>query len=358
MKWAWIIVYPGILLSFIGLNNIFPSRAEAGKLKYRIKFQLGSEYDTNTNRQEGGEGQKDGLTRFHVNSRILYFPDRRTSFNAAYQLGGRVHFKQAPEDVLVNVGSLMVRHRFARRANFGFEVFIKDRTERIGDTDYLTANGGAFMEFGLARSVWMRLRIGYGGFNYKPDGRFDYMEDRYSMDFLFYPLRRLRLTAGYSLSRRHFDSGILMNPVNSNWSPYGGESRNDHLHTAHISARYMRGILIQGGYDFTACFSNSYGTSYTSHRFHLLLSMRAFWRMFIHLYATFRILQYADTIYIQDPTQFLEDENRSSISLKLSRAITGKLSLEASYSYYANLGISNNLSYARHIIFMGLAFRI
>ena len=62
------------------------------------------------------------------------------------------------------------------------------------------------------------------------------------------------------------------------------------------------------------------------------------------------------TLPVLDPVLFVEDDNRNFVSVKLTRALAPKLSLEARWSFYASGFSGDPLYYRRHVAGLGVAY--
>ena len=79
---------------FLVLALVSPASLEAKKVKFRLRFQAGTEYDSNALRQEGGQTRGDWLTRLHLRSRLtLSFSP--IQLELGYQAAGRLYYRQA-----------------------------------------------------------------------------------------------------------------------------------------------------------------------------------------------------------------------------------------------------------------------
>jgi len=122
-------------------------------------------------------------------------------------------------------------------------------------------------------------------------------------------------------------------------------------------------VLIGAGYAFHYNASNSYGDTVMRHYAGLRFATALPFAFFLAARADLLFAFYRDQITIgatMTGSRFnsIDDENRSSVRVDLSRDVTDRVRLFARYTFYASELGSNNGSYARHTMLLSLAFLI
>jgi hypothetical protein len=341
------------------LGCALPARAE---IDYRLKVQAGSEVDTNAERKEGAQaGRTDGVTRVLLRGAVAHRPDSRTLLSARIDVASKLFYHAATEDVFIAGARLYAEHRLSSSFMLAVDGTVKDRRERVSETAYFLGQGGASLGLGLRRGLHLRLRAGYGGFVFRADDpSFGYQGDDYSASLHAAVSRRLRLAGTYAFARRSYLSYVYRE------EPGGGglqarldptTLRGDLVHTVDVRARYLRTVLLEGGYTFEAVSSNSLGFSYTSHRLGAQLSARLPGQLYLHVGGALRFLSFGDRIFL-NTVLFIEDDNRNWVAVKVSREVGKGFALEATYRFYASVFAQDVLFYRRHVAGFGVAYAL
>ena len=351
---------PRVLLLSLALGALGAGRmpARADGFDWRLKAQLAFEVDTNAERKEGrAPGAVDGDTRLLLRGSLAWRFAERHALSLRVDLGGKVFFQARDEDLFISSATLGYDFRAHDRVSFDVDATIKDRHERVDETAYLNAAGGGAVRFVLASKLDLRLRAGYARFLFRADdASFGYRGDDYALTLVAYPARRVRLSASYGFARRAYDAKVFLpDPVSPGVVKLGQDTRGDDVHSAELRARVLRVVLVDASYTFQAVRSNSYGFSYLRHRVGLQLSAKLPWGVFGHLGGALQWLSFRDPVFL-DPVLFVEDDNRNFVSVKLTRALAPKLSLEARWSFYASGFSGDPLYYRRHVAGLGVAY--
>ena len=204
------------LAAFAALATMAFVLARAGAagpsaVDYRLKAQLVTEIDSNAERKEGAERSVDGATRLLARGSLTWRIAREHVLQTRLDLGAKVFFRLRDEDLFVTSGSLLYGWSPRPWLTLSVDGGLKDRHERIGETDYLQSFGGGALRFTLSRYFDLRLRAGYQRFEFRPDDfSFGYRGDDYSLELAAFPARRMRLSASYSFSRRDYRAPLFV----------------------------------------------------------------------------------------------------------------------------------------------------
>lgn len=221
-------------------------------------------------------------------------------------------------------------------------------------------------------------RIGYRTFEYKPDPLFDWAGDHYA---LFYSTTWWRgdpdqdpdatsidLHAGYQIERRGYDSSArtsscadedAADPLCSAGTRL---ARADLNHSLAAELVYTGERIYSARYELQVNDSNSHGESLVRQRLRAGLTTELWWRLYLTAEATVLVNVYLDPLLLardEQATTFvsIEDENRNSLSLHLSRPLGQHWAAEARYAIYSNEFTNDELSFRRQTAYLGMVYR-
>ncbi|HEY5952089.1 MAG TPA: hypothetical protein VIV40_41615, partial [Kofleriaceae bacterium] len=116
------------------------------------------------------------------------------------------------------------------------------------------------------------------------------------------------------------------------------------------------------GYQITIIDSNSFGQSLARHRITASGTAQLPGEIYGTLLAILQLDQYLDGLLVRRDLQQqeftnVEDENRSSLQLRLARVIGGSWSVEGRAAIWRNIaGGSMQLDFRRELIYLGLVY--
>jgi hypothetical protein len=212
---------------------------------------------------------------------------------------------------------------------------------------------------------------GYRLFVFKPDQSFDFNGPTASAD-----ARWARETAdGVAewdaavravYERRAFAGAPYVEPVTCTMPcppVLGTGARLDHFATAAVDlSRTGARLLVGAGYALHLNFSNSFGETVTRHFINAHVAASLPLDLYVAVHAEIVFAYYADHVFVAPPNMAgstyssIEDENRNSIRVDLSRNLTERLQLIARYSFYANSSTANDVTYRRQTALISLAY--
>jgi hypothetical protein len=174
---------------------------------------------------------------------------------------------------------------------------------------------------------------------------------------------------GAAMEHRRFNGRALVSPCNppsSNGLPcFGGERRTDNLIMTRVDVTRTGAVLTGIGYAFHYNLSNSVGETVMRHFVSARFATALPWRLYVAARADLLFAFYSERVAIGMPTSpgspyaTIEDENRSSARVDLSRDIGERWRIFARYTFYANeLGANSPLTYRRHTALLSAAFSL
>jgi hypothetical protein len=364
------------------------------KLALRAEFAL--EYDSNANRAEllnGTSTTQDFPTEsFLARSTVTGTLQWRRGANilrALAGVGGKVFFNPQVNDQDVLVTQLSVEDR--ARVHGGFDVgglvsyydasqldvappCLASGCNRHRDfrTGSVLARIGYFSDEGEAS-----VSGGWRGFQYKPDATFDFQGGQATVTTIARArvgaaerTSEIDVLASYHLERRFFSALQVVNtcppggPLGQSCYGPGPNTRDDWFHEGGVELTFVRNVLVAAGYGLQLNLSNSFGQSLLRHILSAKISFRLPWELYATIKGQLLITHYLDPVLLDLPVNSqtfvtIEDENRNALVLDLERPIRQSgLSIGARYSFYTNELGSTPVSFMRHVVYLGVSYKI
>lgn len=348
---------------------------------WTVTLEGGAEADSNVERVETGPGLDAapiaaGVARFGAR---LDHADKL--LGGAYSLGlsglGRyvLDSQASPENVALLAGDVRWLHPIGDRpVSVGFGVLAADAlavTEDIGDRTFSNLGVDGLLTLRGGDDKKLTLAVGGRDFRYKPDHEFDWNGPVASLrlDLTLYQdgatSFELSTTAGFE-SRTYnataFADGCAIGEMESPqcFAPTT-ITRRDRVQRIGAELTWVGSFVAAAGYQATVVDSNSYGQSLVRHRGTLSGTTELFWGLFATGLVQLEIDRYLNGLLVQSDfqhTEFtsLEDENRSSIQLRLARPLTPALSVEVRAAVWRGIGDSMSDSFSRELVYAGVVF--
>jgi len=218
----------------------------------------------------------------------------------------------------------------------------------------------------------LTLAAGGRSFAYKPDHDFDWYgpsaSARLDVTLWQHPdrIRSLELVATLGAEARSYNSNALASacpkgaPPDPSCSAGTSIPRRDRYQRAGVELTYTGSFLAAAGYQATLVDSNSYGQSVVRHRATLSATKDLKWQLYGTALATLQLDQYLDGLVVAEDLQnqtfsSIEDENRSSLQLRLARAVTAAWSVESRAAIWRDLG-GDMTSFRRELFYVGAIY--
>jgi hypothetical protein len=370
--------------------------AHAGEAtRYRLRGEVGAEYDSNVHRSETIDGVADPPIAASPAARVVVSGDLSDviSDGQTIALGAMAAAKlfataaARAEDLAVAQTSGAWRLRLGERTAVGLQAVYYEAFQRSTSDAALAIDRRDFRSLTpalrLARRLGERAEIaasgGYRLFVFKPDFDSNFQAPTGSLD-----LRWGResadggadweAAAGATVELRTFEGRALVSPCASATSnsgaaclPYPGASaRRDNFLMGHLEVTRTGRVLIGAGYALHWNSSNSYGETVTRHFATLHFAAALPLGLYLAARGELLIARYLHPVFVgQSAAQGLtylsvDDENRSSVRVDVSRALTDRLQLLARYTFYANeIGASGAAGhFRRQTALLSLSFTV
>lgn len=240
----------------------------------------------------------------------------------------------------------------------------------IGARTYRNLGGDALVMLGHGEDDHLLLGVGWRDFLYKPVGDFNWRGPVASarLDALLWHTpdrtRSLELAAAVGFEARSYDSAAMFN-----CAPDGSGNTCPMDSTLRRRDRYQRGgleltwtgeVVATGSYEVTVVDSNSYGQSLIRQRITAAATMEVLTALFVSATATLQIDQYPEGVPVSDllhqELTSLEDENRSSLQILITRALSTVWSLEVRGAIWRDFGTSG-ASFGRELVYAGVLYQ-
>jgi len=368
---------PMVAAGVLGLMKI--ARAEP----WTVTMETGAEADTNVERVETVAGAMTERIAAPVGRVGARFEHKGQALGGTYALGASalarlVASGQArSENVMLYAGEARWLHPIeSRPVAAGLSITAADALAITGGTGartFLNLGADGLLVLGNGEDRSLTLAFGGRDFSYKPSHAFDWqgMAANARLYVVLWQTsgktRTLELTTTFGFEERTYASNALSDVCQPGASPdprcYDGTSltRRDRYQRASFELDWVGAIAATVGYQLTVIDSNSYGQSLVRHRIMTSGTVELADKLFGTATATLQIDQYPDGVLFEKNIQHqeftnLEDENRSSLQLRIARALSAAWSLEARGVVWRDFGNTGEASFRRELIYAGVIY--
>jgi len=355
--------------------------AHAGS--WTVTLEGGAEADTNVQRVETGPGLMTepvaaGVMRLgaRVDHRGRALGGNYVAVAGALSrvVGSSV---ATTENVTLLTGELRyLRPVEERSISLGFGALVADARPLTDDVGARTfGNLGADALLVLRGGETRLLTLGFGArrFTYKENHEFDWTglvaSGRLDMT-LWQPAdatRSLELAAYVAFEAREYESTALANacppgaPPDDSCSAGTSITRRDRMQRIGAELTWNGRVVATAGYQLTVIDSNSYGQSLVRHRANVSVTRSLPLGLYGTALAILQLDQYPDGLVIKTDLQrreftSLDDENRSSLQLRLARPVSDAWSIESRAAIWRNLGADTETAFRRASLYAGAIY--
>ncbi len=351
-----------------------------------ITVEGGAEGDTNVQRVETGPGLETERVAAGV-LRVGGKLDKRDRlWGGGYQAVASMLARAVADPVASteNVALFTGEARYlrpleGRSVSLGAGVVAADAmplTDEIGARTFRNLGADALMVMDATESTHLSLGFGVRQFVYKENSEFDWdgVAATARLDStLWQPSGgtrsvELAVTAGFEL--RDYDSVALANicepgaDVNDGCSAATSRGRRDRLQRVGAEVTWVGRVVAAAGYQVTVIDSNSYGQSLVRHKATASATTTLWKGVYGTLLGQLQIDQYLDGLVIKTDTQrseftSLDDENRSSLQVRIGRPVSDAWSIEARGAIWRNIGgdvDAADVTFRRASIYVGAIY--
>ncbi len=243
--------------------------------------------------------------------------------------------------------------------------------------DRTFTNAGADGLLALSKGDGRSLTLAFGGrrFTYKPCEKFDWYgpSANLRLDLTLWEAaggtRSLELAAFGAVEARTYNDVALANACADNQMPERPDdcsaatslTRHDRYQRVGAELTWVGRVVAAVGYQLAVTDTNSYGQSLVRHRVNLAATTALPWSLYATALVTLQYDVYLDGLIVAKDLQnqtfgTLDDENRSSVQLRIARQLTKAWALESRLAYWRNLGGGDNASFRRSLLYIGAVF--
>lgn len=329
----------------------------AADVRGNARLWLGGGLDTNARRDFVSSGvgtvpdgflfalaQLDGQVTFAERLRLV----------GGYDGAVRKFVRLPSEDTLVQ--SAFVEGTVALGSLFAIGVTGRARDRRGAERDYTDLQGGALIDFFPNEQADVRLVVSAHRFIfwnrfaysfYGPDGT---LSARYRFN------RRHAVSLFGTFNPRTYNADATARPGPEGQEPPQPVTRRDNFFGGGVSYSYRGPFHLTVGYAYYDQASNSYGETIRRHRISATAGVRLPWKVTALASGTLQLSSFPDGVYLSpDLTVVEDDENSSSVTLKLVRPVHEHVEVDLRYAMYVNVLPLNQFFYMRHVVSLGLA---
>ncbi len=281
--------------------------------------------------------------------------DERVRSWATYDLAGR-KFASRPasaEDTLIQNLSAEALAPVLRTLSAGLTGRIRDR--RGADREYSDLLGLLVFDLTPDARLGVRLEGGAHRFLFR-DGPYSFSAPSATLTVRARLARRHQLSVFGNFEPRTFNANTNPNPADP--EPPPPTTRRDSFFTVGAAYSYKGPFVLTAGYAYVDSSSNSFGETVRLHRLTATAGVRLPWKLTLLASGTLRLATYPEGIYYPSlQVQLAEDdENASSLMLKLVRPIDARLEVDLRYAIYGNNFPTVDFVYRRQVASVGLTF--
>jgi hypothetical protein len=349
-----------------------------------VTFEGGAEADTNVQHVESGPGIADapvaaGVVR--LGGRIDH-KDHLLGGTYALSASGLTRTvldnSVQVEDVALLAGNVRWLHPVGDRpVSIGFDAIAIDdipTSDDVGARTFSNFGGDGLLVLKLAEDRTLSFAAGGRSFVYKPDHDFDWIGPTAAarLDLVLWQpsggTRTLALATTLSYEARAYNSHALANACAPGARPDPtclaptDLLRRDRYQRIGVELTWLGSSVIAVGYQLAIIDSNDFGQSLARHKVTASVTASLPWDLYFTAVGTLELDQYLDGLIVAtDETQRnfenLDDENESSVQLRLARAVSSSWSIEARAAAWRDLG-SNimDTAYKRSLVYLGAIF--
>lgn len=318
------------------------------------RLSLSPTWDSNVHRRSARTGVvADGALVLVGGLDLQWEPVPGQLTTLSWDGGGKLFSAERGADQAAN--ALVAGHELllADGLSGGVELRLKDRSVRNGDRAYTDLGAGASLQLHPGSFASPRLRAGYRSFVYAPDEAWSASGPWAGISVAIRPWSRHQFNAGYELQLRSFPDGDAFDAAGTPLGP-----RRDLVHQGQLGWSLRSRFLLSVGYLLAVTDSNSSGFSSLRHQLQAVAGVRLPAELFLNAQASLQYLVFPEGIRFSEDLLFgADDENLSSLSLKLSRPLGGDFTVEVRYQLYLATFARAPIGFERHVAGAGLGWR-
>lgn len=365
-----------------------PVSADAGRAQWALRLDAGSEFDSNVHRvEEGASADQDAVAApVARGGGKVDLSWRRTAtqrLTATGHGGGKLFLSEDAADENVVFGSLDARYdvvsksrrsmytaRGALYESFGYD---PGRGATLpGGRNFSTALAEGLLRLAGPDEHRIELAAGYRRFHYKLDGDFDWRGPEVGVRYQNTWWRgeeseapaSVELNFGYRVGLRDYTGRAFANGCSSEMTVGPmcflptALARTDVFHILAGELVYTGDRLYSMKYEASVADSNSFGQSLLRHRIEAGVTSEVGAGFFTSARLALVIDDYLDPLIVardvlSQSFSTIDEENRSSASVHVSRDLGQVWSIEARYAVITRALASDDTRFFRQVVYAG-----
>jgi hypothetical protein len=355
----------------------------AGAEPWTVTMESGAEADSNVERVETGSGLMTARIAAPVGRAGARIGNKDRVLGGAYALDLSgfarmvVSSEAKAENVMLYTGDARwLRAIESRPLAAGIAITAADAlaiTGGVGARTFRNLGADSLLALGGGEDHHLTVAIGGRDFSYKPSHAFNWrgVIANARFDVVLWQtsgkIKSLELATALGFEQRGYASTAAADVCPPEASPSSqctaptSLPRRDRYQRASLELTWTGEIVATAGYQLTVIDSNSYGQSLIRHRITSSATAELADKLFVTATATLQIDQYPDGVLVETdiPRQEftnLEDENRSSLQVLITRKLTGSWSIEARGAVWRDFGHTGTASFRRELVYAGAIY--
>lgn len=348
-----------------------------------VTIEGGGEFDTNVQRVETGPQLETsrveaGVVRFgaRLDKRARLFGG---GFGVVASMLSRVVADPnvSSENVALFTGELRYLHAVDKRpVSLGAGVVAADAfglSDEIGARTFRSLGADALLVLDASEATHLAFAFGARDFRYKENHAFDWTGPAATarLDVTLWQqsggARSLELDVVGGFELRDYDAMALVNvcrpggPPDASCSAGTKLPRHDRMQRIAVELTWVGAFVATAGYQLSVIDSNSYGQSVVRNKATASVTRTLVAGLYGTLLGQLQIDRYLDGLVIETDTQrseftSLDDENRSSLQLRIGRPVSAGWSVEARGAIWRNLGNDQDATFRRSSVYIGAIY--
>ncbi|MCA9561946.1 MAG: hypothetical protein KC561_00590 [Myxococcales bacterium] len=333
------------------LATLLPKTHAQSQLDLLLK--TGVEIDTNPARLTDQGSSTDVAQRLFASFDYATL-DSDNLLRLDVRLGGKVFADRSEEDAVMTLASAAYEYRGFGELRLLASMSVQDRSERGHVRDYARFSPSFGTRLQLD-PVWVSIIAQPEVFLFKPDSDLNNVAIGGAASIGWDPSELWSLSASYSMNRRSYSQETLN--ISEESIALGDDLRVDWNHTAGLSLAYSGTVFVRVGAYAQRNESNSDGKQFWRYVARVGATAELPGALFLDLHGSLQRTVF-DQIGFVDPTFTIDDENRNTVEVTLSRDLLDWMRIEARYSVFLQEFGGDETSYERHLGYLGLTFQV
>ncbi len=320
---------------------LFTSSPYAG-ISHQSRGKIGFEYDDNTFEDISG-GAGGILLRTYINSKLQILTLKRASGSVNYQTGAKRYISPlnrsglSAGNLIANDLDLKLRLGLPLNVSASGGARIKhkkvfgERGERLSPDDgYLWGTVSFSLSFPILRPLVGTLTYVRSLLDFDSFDDFDRNGHQFDIGIAYRFYRRFKAGVHFKRKELDFEGAVVLPPESENPSQRKREDTFSQVGVAYQA--YVLKSLVDFSYSYQRNSSVSFGSSYRSNVFRVIIVKHIPLSSTVQIYARIQTRRYFDDVQIPDEAEPLTDEDeQNSLQIRISKSLTPRWDIQTQY---------------------------